>query len=326
MEILAVTIPILILVAMGYILKQKKIITIQTKDFLSKIVYYFAFPALTFRSIVSFDFSKTFKLKLVVHNLSVTLSIFIIAFLIAVLIKDRRKKGALTMGGFRSNQGYMGMPIVNGFYGEEAMSRAAVINGFDSPLVILLSVISLEIFRFNKEKKGNINLEENRKKSLVKLIKKKLLSFISNPFILSAVIGLLLSYLKVPVLSFKILDQFLKISAGMALPLALISIGCSLEIKHLKDNLLLVFCASSIKLIIAPIIAYLSAYFIFGFRGVDLGISIILLSTPTSVSSYIMASELESDAELTASIIGITTFLSIITISIIQYILKTYVL
>ncbi|OGO81095.1 MAG: hypothetical protein A2Y21_10085 [Clostridiales bacterium GWC2_40_7] len=319
MEILAITVPIFIFVAMGYILKQKNIISVDTRTFLSKLVYYFAFPLLVFRSIVSFDFASTFRLNLVAHNITVTCIVFIITFAAAFLIRDRRKRGAFHMSCFRTNQGYMGLPVVNGFYGDAAMSRAAVVNGFDSPVVIILSVLALEVFRGK-----NPPNRTSDSKSPVGIIGEKLKAFIANPFILSSVLGLALSYFKVPVLKISIVDQFLSIAGGMALPLALISIGCSIEAVHLKKNIKLVLQAASVKLLAMPAIAFVLAWFVFNFRGVDLGMSVILTAMPSSVSSYVMALEMGADEELSAAIIGITTLGSVVTISLIQYLLKLH--
>lgn len=318
MEILAITVPIFIFVAMGYILKQKNIITVDTRTFLSKLVYYFAFPLMVFRSIVSFDFASTFRLNLVAHNITVTCMVFIITFAAAFLIRDRRKRGAYHMSCFRTNQGYMGLPIVNGFYGDEAMSRAAVVNGFDSPVVIILSVLALEVFRGKSPANGI-----SGSKSPGGIIGEKLKAFITNPFILSSVFGLALSYFKVPVLQIGIIDQFLSTAGGMALPLALISIGCSIEAVHLKKNIKLVLQAASVKLLAMPAIAFVLAWFVFNFRGVDLGMSVILTAMPSSVSSYVMALEMGADEELSAAIIGITTLVSVVTISLVQYLLMT---
>lgn len=320
MEILAITVPIFMFVAMGYVLKQKKIIGAETRVFLSRIVYYFAFPLMVFRSIVSFDFASTFRLNLVAHNVTATGIVFVITFAAAFLIKDIRKRGAFHMSCFRTNQGYMGLPVVNGFYGDAAMSRAAIVNGFDSPLVIILSVFALEMFKG----KGQAKETDSGSKSSMTVIREKLTAFIANPFIISSALGLALSYFKVPVLKIGIIDQFLSTAGGMALPLALVSIGCSIEVVHLKKNLKLVLQAACVKLLAMPAIAFLLAWYVFNFRGVDLGMSVILTSMPSSVSSYVMAFEMGADEELSAAIIGVTTLVSVVTISLIQYALKLY--
>ncbi len=324
MTILAITVPIFMYVAIGYILKEKKIIDADIKNFLSKLVYYFAFPMLTFRSILAFDFSETFRGALVLHNLLITSIIFIATLFLAYLIKNKHKRGAFQMSSFRSNQGYIGLPVVQGFYQDVGMSRAAVVNGFDTPYAIILSVIALEIFKGNK--KTDIKREGFIGKSMDFLINlgQKMIAVVTNPFIISSFLGLILSYFNVPVLEVKIIDQFLIIATGMALPLAVISVGCSIEIHKIKKNLGLILKASFIKLIIMPLIAFVIGYYIFKFEGLDLGLCVILTAMPSSISSYVMALEMDTDEELSASIIGFTTLISVVTVSIIQYFLKLY--
>ncbi len=239
--ILAITIPIFMYVIMGYVLKQKKIINDDVRNFLSKLVYYFAFPMLTLRSILAFDFSKGFDYGLVVVNLLVALIVFAVTLIFAFFIRDKRKRGAFHMSCFRSNQGYMGLPVVLGFFAQDGLSKASIINAFDTPFAIILSVIALEIFRGtvrNTERKGLIAKLTNFRLTLGE----KMIAIIKNPFVITSIIGLALGYLGlgIPLLKIGIVDQFLSIATGMALPLALISIGCSIEIRHLMKNIGLV--------------------------------------------------------------------------------------
>lgn|GEM_PF-1346419 len=323
MQILAITIPIFLFVAIGYFSKIKGLINDSTRNFLSKLTYYVTFPALTFRSIMSFDFASTFRLNLVACNILITTTVFVLTFFMAFLIRNNFKRGAFNMSCYRSNQGYMGLPVVNGFYGEQAMSRAAVISGFDTPAVIILSVLGLVFFRNN----GNgiamqANSNHSRTSKLALLMKNagnKFVEFFINPFILSAFFGLVFAYYKLPVLQIKVLDQFLLMASNISLPMALVLIGCSVDVKHLKNNKKLVLSTSFIKLLVMPVIAYFIAYFGFNLRGTDLGMSVILTAMPSAVSTYVMAAEMETDAELAATVIGFTTFLSVVTISIIQF-------
>lgn len=311
MEVFAVTIPIFLFVLIGYLGRKKGFIKTEIKNFLSKLVYYFAMPCLIIRSILSYDITTTFKIDLVIHNILVTSILCVITFFAAFLIKDSRKRGSFNMSCFRSNQGYMGLPLINGFYGSQAMSKTAVINGVDSPIVVLLSVLTLEFYR-KKRERGEAELK----------IIRKLLPFFTNPLVLAAFGSLILSYFNVSLLKINILDEFLKIAGYMAMPLALISIGASLRISRIKEYIKLVLFASSVKLLLMPLIGFILAYYVFGFTGENLGLSVILTATPTSVSSYIMASELDADEEFMANSIGFSTFASVLTISLIKFLLN----
>jgi len=114
------------------------------------------------------------------------------------------------------------------------MSRAAVVNGFDSPLAVILSAVALE------------GLGDRRGGSWLKVFLRKLGGLATNPLVISAVGGLLVSYFRVPVLKVGILDELLSLLAATSLPLALLSIGCSIELGSLKKNLRLVLAVTAV--------------------------------------------------------------------------------
>ncbi len=70
-----------------------------------------------------------------------------------------------------------------------------------------------------------------------------------------------------------------------------------------------------------PALALILAY-MFGFRGANLGILVILSAMPSSVSSYVMALEMDADEELSAATIGVSTLVSVVTITLIQYFMQ----
>ncbi len=325
MEILSVTIPLFILLIIGYICRKKGIINDSINDFLSKAVYYVAFPALTFRSVASSNFRETFNMGLVAVNVIMVTGIFVLAFALAFLIKDKTKRGSFTMTAFRSNQGYMGIPIILSFYNPQAMAKGAIINSFDSVNVIFWSVLALEIFgvvRANSDK----NTVSAKMRDAGKTARKLLVNFITNPFLISAVLGLTVSYFQLfSLVAGGMIDKTLVLAQNTALPLAMIMIGASISLNSISKNLKLVLSASLFKLILSPIVG-LALGMAFGFTGEDLGICMLFGAMPSAVSSYVMAKEMGADEELCAATIGFTTLVSIVTISAFKFVLDNIIL
>ena len=111
--------------------------------------------------------------------------------------------------------------------------------------------------------------------------------------------------------------------ANTATPLALISIGASFEgkkaLKKMKPTLL----ASFIKLILLASLFLPLAVF-FGYRNQELMALLVMLGSPTTVSSYIMAKNTGNDGILTSSIIVLTTLLSSLTLTLWIFVLKSF--
>ena len=67
------------------------------------------------------------------------------------------------------------------------------------------------------------------------------------------------------------------------------------------------------KLVLSPIITLGIAYLL-GCRGIALGVLLVLVGGPCSVTSYVMASSMGGDRKLAANLVVYTTILSVITI------------
>ena len=80
--------------------------------------------------------------------------------------------------------------------------------------------------------------------------------------------------------------------------------------------------AASIKLLWLPLIAA-ALLIASGVRGQELGIGVLLAATPTATASYIMAHQMKGDAELAASIVMLSTLLSIFSYTLILYLLRS---
>ena len=145
------------------------------------------------------------------------------------------------------------------------------------------------------------NLEFNIKKACINIAR--------NPIIIGIVLGFLASVagLKQPV----IMQKTIQSVAQTATPVALICIGAGFEgskaIKKIKPTLIATF----IKLVgIAIPVAVMM-----GFRNQELVAILIMTASPSTVTCYIMAKNMDNDGVLSSSIIVLTTLLSSITLT-----------
>jgi len=142
---------------------------------------------------------------------------------------------------------------------------------------------------------------------------------ITNPLIIASIIGLFFIYFKIklPTPIEKTINDISKI----ATPLAFILLGSSftfsafsLYIKQLSITILG-------KLIIVPgIVLYIAA--LLGFRNIELTCLLSVFASPTAVSSYTMAEQMDGDSILAGQIVVLTSIISIITVFLWIFILK----
>ena len=154
------------------------------------------------------------------------------------------------------------------------------------------------------------------KKSLMKSLK----GIITNPIIISIALGMLSSACRIhyPVIISKTVSNI----AILATPLALIGLGAGFEGRKALKLLAPTGVATVLKLVVWPAL-FLPLAVHFGFTGEKLVAILIMLGSPTTVSCYIMAKNMNHEGTLTSSVVVATTFLSSVTLTVFLFILRS---
>ncbi|MBR9792766.1 MAG: AEC family transporter [Gammaproteobacteria bacterium] len=284
--------PVLVLLIMGNVLLRAKLINDEFVATGSKLVFTIALPALLFISISQADFSKAANPVLIITGLTGTLGYFLVLMLAShLMVPNRQATGVVTQGGFRANMGIIGLAYCAQTYGNDGLAAASVYLGM---VTILFNVLSVFILNFYQE----------GKRSLTSQIK----GIVKNPLIIAIVIALPFSYFdwRLPVLLTTTGEYF----AQLTLPLALLCTGASLQFRSFSDDWFNISLSSLSKCVFYPAVMVGLAYAA-GLRGMPLGIVLLMTIAPTAAASYVMVRTLGGDYRLAASIIAITTVLSL---------------
>lgn len=299
------TLPIFLLIILGKVLKTTKIINDEfTKQ--RPLTYPHRTAALLFSDLTENNVGSAFDGKYVLFCFSVTIfSIAVLWGLTEKFMKNEEQKGAFIQGSYRSSAAILGLAFINNMYDSVGMAPLMIIGCV--PLYNIFAVIILTLKGDNGGKKPNM--------------KETFINVMKNPILLSILIALPFALLNLHFPSF--VNKAIGSVANTATPLALISIGASFEgkkaLKKMKPTLL----ASFIKLILLAGLFLPLAVF-FGYRNQELMALLVMLGSPTTVSSYIMAKNTGNDGILTSSIIVLTTLLSSLTLTLWIFVLKSF--
>jgi len=298
--------PVFLIILLGYFLKRIGVINENFIEINSKFVFNVSLPAFIFMKISALDLTAALDIGQIIFIYAGTLLVYFIAWIIAsFFIKDGRDLSVFVQGAYRSNFAIVGLAIIANLFGDEGLGKASLILAFLLPLYNVLAVIIL-----------TIPMRKTRKLNLSNTVQEIIL----NPLIISVIVALPFSYFKLELPSMLLTTgNFL---ADVALPLALIGIGGSLNIENIKRASALAFSSSILKLIIVPVVLTFFAY-LFGYRTMDLGIMFILFACPTAIVSFIMAEAMGCNSKLAGNIVVISTIGSVITISAAIIILKS---
>lgn len=302
------TVPIFLVIILGWGLRKKELITEEFVSVADKLVFKVALPVVIFQDISGADLSKDFNLKFVLFCFFGTCIFFGITWGLAeLLIKDKSMIGSFVQGSFRGSAAILGIAFAQNIYGSSGLVPMMIVASI--PLFNIFSVIVLV---------RSANAEEKNKMAV---IKKTVKGIVTNPIIIAIFAGIPFALLEVefPV----IIQKAMASVAGMSTPLALITIGAGFStgaaLKKWKPTVI----ASLIKLVVIPGI-FLPVAIKMGFRNEEIVAMLILTGAPTTVSSYIMAKNMNNDSVLASSIVVVTTLFSSITLTLIIFLLKTY--
>ncbi|MDO6805885.1 AEC family transporter, partial [Wenyingzhuangia sp. 1_MG-2023] len=90
----------------------------------------------------------------------------------------------------------------------------------------------------------------------------------------------------------------------MTLPLALISVGGTLDFGALRKANSTTLQMALLKLVILPILI-VSAAIAMGFRGVELGVVALMMACPTAAAAFVMAKAMGANHVLTANAVAV---------------------
>lgn len=298
-----VILPLVIEMALGQLLRITDVIDGNTSKKMNSAIFKLFLPVLIFYNVYTSEIADVFNAKLILYAV---LSIFILVGILAAAVplfeKDKKKIGVIIQGIFRSNFVIFGVPLSIALSGNSISGTVSVLVACVIPTFNLLAVIVLESFKGDKPD-----------------FKKILLGIVSNPLIISSILGFVFLFAKIKI--YAPVESTLKGIAASATPLALIILGASIDIKKIRGNTKQIAAAVTGRLIVVPAI-FLSLAAILGFRNGYLAILIALYASPGAVSSYPMASQMGADGELAAQIVMMQTCLCSVTVFLFIFILK----
>ena len=297
-------IPILLLVTLGAVLFWRRFITPEFRDGMDRFTYWVALPSLFVQRLADTDFQA-----LQAGNMVIVLAItFVAASLIAAVVAailrlPRDEFGVFVQVGFRGNMAFVGLPLIIfavGGAGDDILVASALIAlAAMVPLSNLIAVLALITARSGLS---------------FSMLGPLVVKVVTNPLIISAVIGGLIGYFggSLPT----IIDSPLELLGQTALALALVSLGGALVQLEFRHHLGLAILSSLFKIGVMPAVAFALT------RLWELGpdqtfVVMVLCACPAATASYILTTQLGGDESLAAAGIVVSTVLSFVSLGIV---------
>ncbi len=290
MSILATIAPIFIIIAFGFFLTHKRVLSERFISEANRFVFQFPLPFLIFIGIVKSGLKSTGCLPIAAVTVP-SLVVMGIALVVAKIARYKGDKlGSFVQSTFHGNVTYVGFAVLFYMFGEEGLEKGSLLAG---TLIIFNNALAIII----------LSLTSAGHRSPLKIAG----SIIRTPIIMATFAAVIFVLLRLSMPS--VLMKSLEIVANISLPLALIIIGGSISPAMLRKTFRPAIITTVLKMLILPGIAFL----FYRMCSPDISRAVpamVLLATPTAITTYIMARELGGDAELASGCITLSTFAS----------------
>ncbi len=296
--VFASLIPVFLVIATGWLARITGFVEDRHWPGLERVTYMVFFPALVIDTLARADLASVpvagvggalMGAVLLMSGLMLALQ----PFLARALGIDGPSFTSVFQGATRWNT-FVAIAVAGSLHGQRGVALMAVAIAAMVPLLNILAIFVFVRFAGGpRQNPGQI-----------------LRTFVTNPFIWSCAVGLVLNplnaFIPAPILGYA------EVIGRAALAAGLLVVGAGLDVRTLARPGPAHLIATALKLVLMPLLAVLLAR-AFGVDGSDLAIAAIAASVPTASAAYVLARQLGGNAPLMAEILTLQTLAAMAT-------------
>lgn len=294
--------PFLILLVAGQIMRRIPGFPVDTDRSLNLYVIYVALPALVLVQVPKLVLSSELLAPLLMPWLVVIVSGSLVLMICRLLGWSREITGALLLMVPLGNTSFLGIPMVEIFFGVPGVKYAILYDQFGSFLA--LSTYGTFILAL---------YGGGERPSLGKTLRKIVLF---PPFI-----ALVLALMLRPVIFPVWLVSMLEMTAKSLLPVVLVAIGFQMRLRMPTSELLPFATGLTMRLLVVPFI-FIFACRVFGLTGPAIQVSLLETAMPSMVTAGALASIAGLEPRLTSALVGYGILASFVTLPFIFYLIN----
>lgn len=292
------TMPVFLMMVLGYILKKLNWIDEEFAGKINSFVFHVPLPVLVFKDLATVDFMEVWDTKFVIFCFMATLLSIFMAAIISKVWKDKSIQGEFVQASYRSSAAILGIAFIQNIYGNAGMGPLMVVASV--PLYNVAAVVILTLLGKEKKKMNKV------------LLAKTIKGILKNPIIIGIVLGFLWSLLRIPMPY--IMEKTVTNVANIATPLGLMAMGAAFDWKKAFAKMKPALTATVIKLV-GFVLIFLPLAIQMGFREEKLVALLVMLGSATTISCYVMAKNMGHEGTLTSSVVMLTTLFCAFTLT-----------
>ena len=301
--VLSVTIPVFIVIAIGYIAVWRGYMNDQHIDGLWKFAQGFAIPCLLFKAIWQLDLGNDFNSPILPAYYSGSLVNFLLGYFGAKLIFKRSVQDSISIGftAMFANAVLLGLAINGRAYGLESIPSAYAIIAIHAPFCYLIGITAMEIAKSEKLKIKELFLSVSK-------------AIFKNSLMIGIGLGFLANFMELTLPSAA--SDALNLIVRAALPAALFGLGGVLVRYNPKGDLRLIAYLCIISLIIHPLITLTISSTFFTLQPEFFYPAVITAAMAPGMNAFMFANMYGNAKQIAASTVLVGTVFSVLTVSV----------
>lgn len=309
-EIVGLVLPYFGLILIGYVVAKLVRQPVEALGWLNIFIIYVALPALFFKLVARTPIAELTRADFILVDLAATYAIFLLVFCVGRLLRRNSiaESTVQALAGAYGNIGYMGPGLALLAFGEAAAVPVALIFCFENAVHFIVAPALMALA-------GG----EGRSRS--RLAGDILRRIAFHPFIISTALGFAAAALSFepPVAIQRLIDSL----AQAAAPCALFAMGVTLALRPLKRVPAEIGYIVPLKLVAHPLLVYAALTAFGGFPPLWIYTAMLLAALPTATNVFVIAQQYGVWQERASATILITTVLSVVTVSLLLYAIKS---
>ena len=261
---------------------------------LNSYVINIALPALTLYYVHRMDIVPNVAYSVAAPWLMFAIGAVLFHFVGKALGWKRETVGGITLVGSLANTSFVGLPMIESFYGAEHMGLGIVIDQLGTYLVLsTLGILLAAVYSV-----GRVSIAS---------VSRRVLGF---PPLLALILALGLQSITFP----ETLELVLERLGSTLAPVALVSVGYQLRLDQVAGRAIPLAVGLTFQLVIGPLIVMGFLFGVMGFSGISAQVTIFELAMAPQIGAAIVAMDYKLDAPLVTLMVGLGIPLSFLTL------------
>ncbi|ALO46537.1 AEC family transporter [Pseudohongiella spirulinae] len=293
---------VLIYLVIGALLRRTALMPDNAASVLNAYVLYVAFPALILKSLPGLQFSFDLLIPALTPWILLAFSVLLVLRLSRWLHWSREQTGALLILVPLGNTSFLGYPLVEAFFGADAIPYALVYDQMGSFLALTIYATII----------AAIYSPALSTPDAVSVIRK----IITFPSFVALIVGLLLFNVEKPALAISAIDNI----AATLVPVVMVAVGFQLSLRFDTREVSPLLVALSLKLLLLPVLAW-SMWSLAGQSGQAVDITIFQAAMPSMISAGAVASMAGLSPRLVSGVTGLGILCSLVTLPLVYWLI-----